>query len=122
MQDILSPFLWIFTLAYIDDIVVYSRTFEDHLRHVDSVLQAIAASGLTLSPPKCHLGYRSIVVLGNKVSRLGLSMHHEKLKAIWELDAPKDRKTLETFLGMAVYFAAYIYKVGILSPVFRQPK
>jgi hypothetical protein len=120
MQDILSPFLWIFTLVYIDDIVVYSRTFEDHLRHVDLVLQAIAASGLTLSPPKCHLGYRSIVVLGNKVSRLGLSTHHEKLKAIWELDAPKDRKTLETFLGMAVYFAAYIpYFSWIATPLFK---
>ena len=57
MQEILSPFLWIFTLVYIDDIVVYSKTFEEHLKHVDVVLKAIAESGLTLSPPKCHLGY-----------------------------------------------------------------
>jgi hypothetical protein len=57
MQEILSPFLWIFTLVYIDDIVVYSKSFEDHLKHVDLVLKAIANSGLTLSPPKCHLGY-----------------------------------------------------------------
>jgi hypothetical protein len=108
MQDILSPYLWMFALVYINDIVVYSRTFNNHLKHVDSVLKAIAMSGLMLSPPRCHLGYRSIVVLGNKVSRLGLSTHHEKLKAIWELDAPKDHKKLETFLGMAVYFATYI--------------
>ena len=54
MQEILSPFLWIFTLVYIDDIVVYSKSFEDHLKHVDVVLKAIAESGLTLSPPKCH--------------------------------------------------------------------
>jgi len=108
MQEILSPFLWIFTLVYIDDIVVYSKTFEDHLKHVDSVLKAIANSGLMLSPPKCHLGYRSIVVLGNIVSRLGLSTHHEKLKAMWELNAPTNRKKLKTFLGLAVYFSAYI--------------
>jgi Reverse transcriptase (RNA-dependent DNA polymerase) len=68
MQGILSPFLWIFTLVYIDDIVVYSKSFEDHLKHVDLVLKAIALSGLTLAPPKCHLGYHSIVVLGNIVS------------------------------------------------------
>ena len=120
MQEILSPFLWIFTLVYIDDIVVYSKTFEDHLKHVDLVLQAIAESGLTLSPPKCHLGYRSIVVLGNIVSRLGLSTHHEKLKAIWELEAPKDRKKLETFLGLAVYFSAYIpYFSWMANPLFK---
>src|SRR5271154_4148495 len=121
MQEILSPYLWVFTLVYIDDIVVYSRTFEDHLRHVELVLRAIAESGLTLSPPKCHVGYRSIIVLGNKVSRLGLSTHHEKLKAVWELEAPKDRKRLESFLGLAVYFAAYIpYFSWMAAPLFKR--
>jgi hypothetical protein len=106
--------------VYIDDIVVYSKTFEDHLKHVDLVLKAIADSGLTLSPPKCHLGYRSIVVLGNIVSRLGLSTHHEKLRAMWELEAPKDRKKLETFLGLAVYFSAYIpYFSWMANPLFK---
>ena len=80
MQEILSPYLWIFTLVYIDDIVIYSRTFEEHLKHVNSVLSTITKSGLTLSPPKCHIGYRSITVLGNKVSQLGLSTHHENLR------------------------------------------
>ena len=108
MQEILLPYLWIFTLVYIDDIVIYSRTFEEHLKHVDVVLKAIAESGLTLLPLKCHIGYQSIIVLGNKVSRLRLSTHHEKLKAMWELEAPKDRKKLETFLSLAVYFSVYI--------------
>ena len=105
MQGILSLFLWIFTLVYINDIVVYSKSFEDHLKHIDFVLKAIAQSSLTLSPPKCHLGYCSIVVLGHIVSWLGLSTHHEKLKVIWELKAPTDHKKLETFLGLAVYFS-----------------
>ena len=108
MQEILSPFLWIFSLVYIDDIVVYSKTFEEHLKHVEQVLKAVAESRLTLSLPKCHLGYQSIVILGNIVSRLGLSTHHEKLKVMWELEAPKDHKKLETFLGLAVYFSTYI--------------
>ena len=47
-------------------------------------------------------------MLGNIVSRLGLSTHHEKLRAMWELEAPKDHKKLETFLGLAVYFSVYI--------------
>ena len=120
MQEILSPYLWIFLLVYIDNIVVYSRTFEDHLRHVNLVLGMIASSGLTLSPPKCHIGYCSIIVLGNKVSRLGLSMHHEKLKAVWELEAPTDHKKLKTFLGLAVYFSAYIpYFSWMANPLFK---
>lgn len=54
MQAILSPFLWIFTLVYIDDIVIYSKSWEDHLDHLDQVLTVIEESGLTLSPTKCH--------------------------------------------------------------------
>ena len=68
MQEILLPYLWVFTLVYIDDVMVYSHTFEDHLKHVDQVLKVIADSGLTLSPPNCHLSYQSIIVLGHKVS------------------------------------------------------
>ena len=120
MQEILAPYLWVFSLVYIDDIVVYSRSFEDHLKHVDLVLKAIAKSGITLSPPKCHIGYRSIIVLGHKVSRLGLSTHHEKLKAVWELAAPSDRKKLESFLGLAVYFSSYIpYFSWMANPLFK---
>lgn len=120
MQEILAPYLWVFSLVYIDDIVVYSRTFEDHLKQVDLVLKAIANSGITLSPPKCHLVYCSIVVLGNKVSRLGLSMHHEKLRAVWELEAPCDRKRLESFLGLAIYFSSYIlYFSWMANPLFK---
>ena len=105
---------------YVDDVIVYSCTFEDHLKHVNQVLKVIADSGLMLSPPKCHLGYRSIVVLGHKVSRLGLSTHQEKLKAVWELEAPHGHKGLESFLGLAVYFAAYIpYFLWIATPLFR---
>ena len=74
-----------------------------------------------MSPPKCHLGYCSIVVLGNKVSRLGLSTHHEKLKAVWELEAPRDRKKLESFLGLAVYFSSYIpYFSWMANPLFKR--
>ena len=120
MQEILSPYLWVFTLVYIDDIVIYSRSFEDHLKHVDLVLKAITESGLTLSPPKGHLGYRSIVVLGHIVSRLGLSTNLEKLKVIWDLKAPTDHKKLESFLGLAVYFSAYIpYFSWMANPLFK---
>ncbi|SJL03600.1 uncharacterized protein ARMOST_06957 [Armillaria ostoyae] len=82
MQGVLAPYLWIFSLVYIDDIVVYSRTFEEHIKHLDQVLSAIEESGITLSPTKCHLFYSSILLLGHKVLRLGLSTHEEKVQAI----------------------------------------
>ncbi|QRW06065.1 Retrovirus-related Pol polyprotein from transposon [Ceratobasidium sp. AG-Ba] len=108
MNTILSEYLWMFTLVYIDDIVVYSRCFEEHCEHLDKVFKAIADSGLTLSPNKCHLAYKSLLLLGQKVSRLGLSTHMEKVVAILQLEPPKNVPTLRTFLGMMTYFSSYI--------------
>ena len=49
MQNILAPFLWIFALVYIDDIVIFTLTFEDHISHLDQVFKAIEKSGVTLA-------------------------------------------------------------------------
>jgi len=120
MQGILAPYLWIFALVYIDDIVVFSRTFDNHLRHLDTVFAAIARSGITLSPSKCHFAYQSLLLLGQKVSRLGLSTHREKVDAIVQLDQPRNVSELQTFLGMMVYFLAYIpFYSWIAHPFFQ---
>ena len=102
MQNVLAPFLWIFALVYIDDIVIFSLTFEDHISHLDQVFQAIEKSGVTLAVTKCHFGYQSLLLLRQKVSRLGLSMHKEKVDAVLELEEPKNCHDLQVCLGMMV--------------------
>jgi hypothetical protein len=119
MQGILSPYLWLFCLVYIDNIVVYSKTYEEHIDHLDRVLGTIEKAGITLSPKKCHLFYSSILLLGHKVSRLGLSTHLEKVRAILELERPRKLSQLQTFLGMVVYFSGFIpYYADIARPLF----
>lgn len=119
MQKVLAPYLWIFTLVYIDDIVIYSKSFDDHVEHIDKVLSIIWEAKLTLAPAKCHFAYQSLLLLGQKVSRLGLSTHKEKIQAIVDLDTPKNVKEVQTFLGMMVYFSAYVpYYAWIATPLF----
>ena len=120
MQNILAPFLWIFALVYIDDIVVFSLTFEDHLSHLDKVFTAISQANITLSPSKCHFAFQSLLLLGQKVSRLGLSTHKEKVSAITQLDVPRNVSELQTFLGMMVYFSSYVpFYAWIAHPFFQ---
>ena len=120
MQKILAPFLWIFALVYIDDIVVFSKSFDEHCQHIEIVLEAIKSAKITLSPSKCHFGYQSIMLLGQKVSRLGLSTHKEKVDAILQLDNPKNMHDLQVFLGMMVYFSSYIpFYAWIAHPLFQ---
>ncbi|OJT11428.1 Retrovirus-related Pol polyprotein from transposon 297 [Trametes pubescens] len=119
MQGVLAPYMWMFALVYIDDIVVYSLTLEEHIEHLDKVLRAVADAGVTLAPAKCHFAYRSLMLLGQKVSRLGLSTHQEKVKAITDLAAPRNVSELHTFLGMMVYFSAYIpFYAWLAAPLF----
>lgn len=120
MQNVLALFLWIFALVYIDNIVIFSLNFDDHLSHIDHVLQAITASGITLSLPKCHFAYQSLLLLGQKVSRLSMSTHQEKVEAILMLETPRNINELQTFLGMMVYFSAYVpFYAWIAHPLFQ---
>ena len=118
--SLLAPFLWIFALVYIDDIVIFSLTLEDHISHLDRVFKAIEGSGVTLSVTKCHFGYQSLLLLGQKVSRLGPSTYKEKVDAILLLDKLKDCHDLQVFLGMMVYFSTYIpFYAWIAGPLFN---
>jgi len=107
MQNVLAPFLWIFALVYIDNIIIFSLTFDNHLTHLDRVFTAITQVNITLAPAKCHFVFQSLLLQG-QVSRLGLSTHKEKVSAIMQLDIPRNVSELQSFLGMMVYFSGYI--------------
>src|SRR6202050_5431152 len=119
MQNVLAPFLWIFMLVYIDDIVIFSLAFKDHISHLDQVFRAIEESRVTLAMTKCHFGYQSLLLLRQKVSWLGLSTHKEKVDAMLELEEPRNCHDLQVFLGMMVYFSTYIpFYTWIAGPLF----
>ena len=120
MQNVLAPFLWIFALVYIDNIVIFSKSFDDHLNHLDQVFKMVAETGITLATTKCHFIYQSLLLLGQKVSHLGLSTHMEKVSAILNLDVPKNTHDLQIFLRMMVYFSSYIlFYAWIAAPLFN---
>lgn len=119
MQKILAPYLWLFALVYIDNIVVYSKSWDDHLTHIDKVFSAIAELEITLSPKKCHFSYTSILLLGRKILRLRILTHQEKLKAIMDLAKPSKLSALQTFLGLVACFLQYIPNYALLAnPLF----
>ena len=106
-------------LVYIDNIVVYSKTLEDHLTHLDEVLKVIIKANITLSPPKCHIGYQSLILLGQRVSRLGISTHEERVDAIQAVLPPVKVASLQSFLGMVNYFSNYIpFCTWITRPLY----
>lgn len=65
--------------------LLFLKSLEDHIEHLDKVLETIEGANIALSPTKCHLFYDSIVLLGHKVSRLRLSTRYEKVRAVLEI-------------------------------------
>ena len=108
MDVILSNYRWDFALAYIDDIMVFSQTFDEHLEHCSLVLEALEQISLTLEETKCHFCYDDIELLGHRISCLGLSTQAEKVKAILAIPFPETIKKAQEILGMFNYYRIFI--------------
>ena len=98
--------------CYVDDIVVFSKTFEEHIQHLRAVLGDLAETGMTLAPTKCYVGYHSIELLGHVVDRFGLSTMKQKTDAIAALPFPKTLQELDYFLGLAGYYRFFVERFG----------
>ena len=97
-----------FAKAYIDDVVVFSATLEQHLDHLNKVFNLFEKYNIALKPSKTYLGYPSIALLGQRVDSLGMSTPIEKLEAIRKLKFPLTLNHLETYLGKTGYLRQYV--------------
>ena len=84
MNDVLRDYLRKFCLVYLDDIIIYLKTFKDYKRHVRKVLQAIKSAGLKLKPAKCKWFKQKIIFLGHKIGVNGIKPDDYNLKKIRE--------------------------------------
>ena len=89
-----------FTKAYMDDIIIFSHTLEEHVAHLTQTFSLFRKKRVSLSPSKSFIGYPSVTLLGQRVDGLGLSTSKEKIAAIAALDFPTNLRDLEIFLGL----------------------
>jgi len=108
VDSILGMYRLDFALAYIDDIIIYSKTLEEHLDHVDKVLEALRSIGMTITEEKCHFAYDNVELLGHRVGRLGLSTLKERVEAINALPYPKTVKEASTIFAKFNYHRDFI--------------
>jgi len=108
MDSLLGRYRWQFALAYIDDVVIWSRTWADHLSHIEKVLGAFKRVNLTLDERKCNWGFTSVDLLGLRVNRLGLRTLKAKTEAVTSLPFPSTVKQLRQILGQFSYYRQFI--------------
>lgn len=115
MEALLSRFLWKFALVYIDDIIIYSRSVEEHLHHLDEVLTLLEGAGISLSLKKCHFGYQSIRMLGHRISRLGVATSADKVDIIRRMAFPATLKGLESGLNFFGYYRRFVDRFAAIA-------
>jgi hypothetical protein len=115
MDLVLGGLKWSCALVYLDDIIVYSSSFHDHLNHLELVLQQIQESGLTLKINKCHFCKTHLKYLGHIVSKEGIQPDPDKLRAVREYPVPTKLKAVRTFLGLTSYYRRFIKNYATLA-------
>ena len=89
-----------FVRAFVDDIIIFSRTLAEHVSHLRQLFQLLREKRASLAPTKSFLGFPSVNLLGQRVDSLGMSTSEEKIKAITSLRFPASLRDLEIFLGL----------------------
>lgn len=97
-----------FTCAYLDDIAIFSDTWEEHLHHVGTILDRICKAGLTIRPDKCQLGMAEVQYLGHRVGGGTMKPEPAKVQAIHDWPTPQTKKQIMSFLGTASYYRKFV--------------
>ena len=108
MNRIMRPVLYKSTLVYLDDIIVFSKSIDDHIKHLATVFKLLAENGLKLKLKKCEFCKDKIDYLGHIVSRDGVMPNPKKIQAIVNYPEPRNSKELSSFLGLASYYRRFI--------------
>jgi hypothetical protein len=115
MNVTLAPGLRQFVIVFFDDILVYNRSFEEHVQHLRMVFQWLRADKWKLKLSKCSFAQESISYLGHVISAAGLATDPSKIQAIVDWPTPTSVKELRGFLGLAGYYRKFVCNFGIVA-------
>ncbi|KFD69273.1 hypothetical protein M514_18422 [Trichuris suis] len=112
---VLSQQKWAYCMAYLDDVIVFSQSFQQHLERLDSVLKAVKRSGLRLNPPKCVLATHEVECLGHLVDSQGIRTDPSRVKAMADYPPPQNVKELRRFLGLCGYYRRFVRQFAMVA-------
>jgi len=122
MDLILAGLRWTTCLVYLDDVILYAKSFSQHTERLDHVLACFKKAGLKLKLKKCHFCETSLKVLGHIVNVYGIGPDPEKLEAISQFPSPNEGKNqadkvkrTQSFLGICSYYRRHIFQFSIMA-------
>src|SRR6266508_6597108 len=104
MNHILRKYLRDFALIYLDDIIIYSKTWKEHLNHLQLVFEALRGAGLMVKVKKCKFTKKELKFLGHIISREGIRTDLEKIEKMINIEPSKNLKELRSKLGFFSFY------------------
>ena len=121
MDIVLAGLKWQCCLVYIDDVIIYSNTFDQHIKDLTAVFDALRNANLTLKVSKCHFCRNEIKYLGHIITRNGIKPDPELVSAVKEFPRPQTTKDVQAFLGLTGYYRRFIQNYAkIAEPLLKQ--
>ena len=120
MSQALRKLNWKSVIVYIDDTLVFSETFDQHLVHLAEVFQCLRENRLKLKPSKCHFAAQEVEYLGHLISRDGLKPNPSKIEVVKNYPTPKKVKDIRAFLGLCNYYRKFIKNYSLLAAPLNQ--
>ena len=108
MSQVLKGLNWKFALCYIDDILIFSSNFEEHLDHLGQVFQRLRDANLTLKLKKCNFAVDRVTYLGHVLTKDGVEVDTSNTEKVKTHPVPKTQKQLKQFLGLANYYKRFV--------------
>ena len=120
MHDCLAELNMNWCIVYLDDIIIFSDTKEEHLKRLEAVFQKLCAAGLKLKPSKCFFFREEIEYLGHVVSGKGISTNPKKIEAVSKWPTPKTVYDVRSFLGFVGYYRRFIKNFSRITKPIRE--
>lgn len=115
MNEVFQPYLRKFVLVFFDDILVYSRTWIEHLHHLRIVFEVLQNQQLFLKKSKCAFAQSQIEYLGHVISSEGVHADPSKIQAMLSWPQPKTVRGLRGFLGLTGYYRKFVHNYGLIA-------
>src|SRR6266498_4034999 len=120
INEVLRKYLRKFILIYLDDIIIYSKTFEEYKEHVRLVFEALQAASLMMKPKKCKFAQKELRFLEHIISAEGIRTDPDKIAKMVTLASPTNLKELRSRLGLFFYYQQYIKRFSnITRPMYE---
>jgi len=108
LDQVLGPEILQFAAIYVDDIHITSKSFGEHMQHIEQIFQKLSHHYITINRKKSQFLKNQVVFLGHIISEKGISMDPDKVKAISNFQSPKTKKQIQSFLGFINLYRKFI--------------